>query len=782
MPGNPLHAEVTADSSDYVSAVETARASSERLGDQAVDTAGALQILQGRADEVEDEVDSAGRSATTTSARFAGMTFSTSSLAGALTTLSIATAGTTTAMAALSTTLLPLSIVLGGLVAAAGSLAAVFGGLAATGAATHMEELKAAFAEAKTEIAKIIQPLGEVFGPLLVDAVEALPQLVQGIVDSLGPLDQFRDSMAQMGEFAMQVIPQVTGFMFELAESALPYLNNALSSLSSNTGEASDLISRLSKVFWTVLPLVVDLGKALIDILGPATRLGTIILTVLLPPLTKAVGILTDVVKVVTNAATEFRGLPAQIAVTGAAVAALASTVASAIATIGGLSGVMAGIGAAVAAVTSPLAIAVAAITALAVAWQRNLFGIQDHTRRALSTVESVIRAALKRVRKFWKRNGDQIVSTVRSAFNTVRKTVKSVLTFVWKNLISPILSRIQRAWQKNGQDIMRSASRAFTNIRKIITSAMKFVWGNVIKPYLGYMQRAWNAYGDEILAVVKSVYDLIIIVVDTAVTNLLEIIDLFLDILAGDWQGAWNSIEAIVENTFTGMIKFLKGSVSLVGNAIDLIIQAIKFPFEQLYNWLFGNSLIKDLILDPVAWLKSTGLETIKSAFQGIVGGVKDVFGGIGGWFMDEISSLGSNLVDGIKDAVNDAIDWVNNRLPNTLSIPRITIGGQSIDLPSTTIEGVKIGGGSLNVPSTSVGGQSIDLPQLDTGGFIEEAGLAMLHAGEEVVPAAEVPRERDGGGGGTTVVIERIEASGREEGRAAGRALRNELDALDI
>ena len=101
MPGNPLHAEVTADSSDYVSAVETARASSERLGDQAVDTAGALQILQGRADEVEDEVDSAGRSATTTSARFAGMTFSTSSLAGALTTLSIATAGTTTAMAAL---------------------------------------------------------------------------------------------------------------------------------------------------------------------------------------------------------------------------------------------------------------------------------------------------------------------------------------------------------------------------------------------------------------------------------------------------------------------------------------------------------------------------------------------------------------------------------------------------------------------------------------------------------------------------------------------------------
>lgn len=321
----------------------------------------------------------------------------------------------------------------------------------------------------------------------------------------------------------------------------------------------------------------------------------------------------------------------------------------------------------------------------------------------------------------------------------------------------------------------MRSASRAFTNIRKIITSAMKFVWGNVISPILSLMQRAWNAFGDEILAVVKRVFGLMMIVVDTAVTNLFEIIDLFLDILAGDWQGAWNSIEAIVENTFTGMIKFLKGSVSLVGNAIDLIIQAIKFPFEQLYNWLFGNSLIKDLILDPVAWLKSTGLETIKSAFQGIVGGVKDVFGGIGGWFMDEISSLGSNLVDGIKDAVNDAIDWVNNRLPNTLSIPRITIGGQSIDLPSSTIEGVKIGGGSLNVPSTSVGGQSIDLPQLDTGGFIEEAGLAMLHAGEEVVPEAEVDRDR--GGSGSRPVTADITVYA-QDGTDAGQKIVDEMD----
>ena len=780
MPGNPLHTRVTADATSFVSEVSDAIDKGEELGDQALTTAGALQVLQGRADEVEDEVDSAGRSATTTAARFGGLTFSTSSLAGALTTLSLATAGTTAAFAALSSTLLPLSVVLGGVVAAAGSLAAVFGGLAATGAATHMEELKSAFAEAKTEIAAIIQPLGEVFGPLLVDAVEALPELVQGIVDSLGPLGQFRESLARMGEFAMQVIPQITGFMFDLAESALPYLNSALSSLSSKASEASGLVSRLSTVFWKVFPGVVDLGKALVDLLGPATRLGTVILTTLLPPLTTAVQLIGDVAGVVTDVATRMRGLPAQIAVTGAAVAALASTAASAVAAIGGLSGVVAGVGAAVAAVTSPLAIAVAAITALAVAWQRNLFNIQDHTRRVLGTVESVIRAGLDRVQTFWKRNGKQIVSTVTSAFNTVRRTIQSALTFIWKNLIGPTLSKIQRAWQRNGRDIMRSASRAFTNVRRIISGAMKFIWGTIIKPYLGYIQAAWNAYGDEILAVTKSAFNLITIVVDTAVSNLLEVIDLFLDVLAGDWEGAWTSIENIVDNTFSGMIALVKGSVSLFKNAIDLVVAAIKFPFEQLYNWLFGGSgaLFKDLINDPVGWLKSTGKNLMKGAFSTVTDTIESVLGAI------SLSGI-SNTIQGIVQTAKDAIDWLR----------QVTNFDLSINWPEPPAIVRKAYNGNLNIDwpdppsdlpdvSNPINGPVIPSgPLLDTGGLVEETGRAVVHEGERVVPAAQVSdRGEVEAGGGTTVVIERIEASGRAEGRAAGRALRDELDALDV
>lgn len=71
-----------------------------------------------------------------------------------------------------------------------------------------------------------------------------------------------------------------------------------------------------------------------------------------------------------------------------------------------------------------------------------------------------------------------------------------------------------------------------------------------------------------------------------------------------------------------------------------------------------------------------------------------------------------------------------------------------------------------------------------LATGGLIESAGAAILHAGERVVPSAQVTDRGavDASEGETRIIIERIEASGRQEGRDAAKALRDELDALDI
>lgn len=96
------------------------------------------------------------------------------------------------------------------------------------------------------------------------------------------------------------------------------------------------------------------------------------------------------------------------------------------------------------------------------------------------------------------------------------------------------------------------------------------------------------------------------------------------------------------------------------------------------------------------------------------------------------------------IKSAFNAAI-------PSSLDIPSVSIGGGSI--------------AGQDIPEATIGGGSLNLPQLNTGGFIEESGIAQVHAGEAVVPAEATQKKSNtstatsGGSDAPDVTIESIE-----------------------
>ncbi|UBF23473.1 tail tape measure protein [Halorubrum tailed virus 28] len=138
--------------------------------------------------------------------------------------------------------------------------------------------------------------------------------------------------------------------------------------------------------------------------------------------------------------------------------------------------------------------------------------------------------------------------------------------------------------------------------------------------------------------------------------------------------------------------------------------------------------------------------------------------------------------LVRGVRDRASDLVaafrsmaarvagafrDRFNALIPSSISIPSVTI-----DIPDI------LGG------SRSFGGGSLRLPQLDTGGRIASDGLAMLHAGERIMPAAQV-RERGPqptGDSGTTIeeVNITVQAMGDDPvgtGRGIAREFEREL-----
>ena len=111
---------------------------------------------------------------------------------------------------------------------------------------------------------------------------------------------------------------------------------------------------------------------------------------------------------------------------------------------------------------------------------------------------------------------------------------------------------------------------------------------------------------------------------------------------------------------------------------------------------------------------------------------------------------------------------DRFNAIIPSSISIPSV-----SINIPDI------LGGGRR-----TFGGGSLSLPQLDTGGRIASDGLAMLHAGERIMPAAQV-RERGPqptGESGTRIEEVTIMVMGTgdaaTDGRNVARAFQRELE----
>lgn len=149
-----LEVRVGADTADFSRGINRAQDSLGELDSDALQTAAALQVLQGRADEAGDEMSQIGRKASSAAAGLGAAGGTSGSTAGAFSALAASTEGLSlsfgsltsslsgtvlllgavgSAATALVSTLVPLAAVVGTLTAGAGALAAAFGGIVGSG-------------------------------------------------------------------------------------------------------------------------------------------------------------------------------------------------------------------------------------------------------------------------------------------------------------------------------------------------------------------------------------------------------------------------------------------------------------------------------------------------------------------------------------------------------------------------------------------------------------------------------------------------------------------------
>jgi hypothetical protein len=118
--------------------------------------------------------------------------------------------------------------------------------------------------------------------------------------------------------------------------------------------------------------------------------------------------------------------------------------------------------------------------------------------------------------------------------------------------VIAGLVLAVKELWQNN-ESFRTVVKEVWSDIQAIITQA-----GIAIQTF-------WNKWGNDLTAVFSNIWNIIKTVFQTAAQVIINLFGFFLDVLQGDWQGAWehiknifvslwNGIKIVVVNAFEGL------------------------------------------------------------------------------------------------------------------------------------------------------------------------------------------------------------------------------------
>jgi len=192
-------------------------------------------------------------------------------------------------------------------------------------------------------------------------------------------------------------------------------------------------------------------------------------------------------------------------------------------------------------------------------------------------------------------------------------------------------------------------------------------------------------------------------------------------------WLGdVWATVSGWIGARFSWLGGVAHVVTSAIGSAFSWlggVAHAVGAAIGAVFDWIGTRIAIWLSAWRLVFQLAGAAFSQFGSFIQGIISGIGGAFSGLGSL----ISGVWNGIVGDIRQAINWIIGMINGFIGGIDSI--------GIDLGPIHIH--------PNIPQ---------IPYLASGGYIQSTGIAVVHAGESVIPA----HASAGGYGGQTIILE--------------------------
>jgi len=492
-----LDVRVSANTDSFERGIDSAERSLSSFNPQALETAAALQVLQGRADEAGDELFDIAPRATTAAVGLEGVSLGATSASISFSGLATVTAvSLLPAIVALSTALVPVVAAFGGFIAVAGAIAGL-GFAGAIGAiSTNTQQLKSSALDT-------LETFRDVFAPVINAATVTISNLLNQL-ERVAPQLALTNEEArtignlftELGSAIIDLLPALVDLGVSLTQQFLPPFIDFVERVGPRI---PGIIQNLVRVFQRLVPTLRGIGR-FISRFGPEfLQFGFVVLNVLTPAIAGFGNAVGRTLRFVTGLDQSLQGLIAGITLVAPVVLGLAKL-------LGGP-------------ITAAIVGVTAAVIGLSRVFSSNFAGIRDDVSRLSTAVQSIL-------------------PNLQSAFNSFLEGANiSAITDEVSGLVTEIDEQLTSS--------IEALDPVFSDINELLeTNQEEF---SAIGGAVGFLARAGINLATALVSVLGPAFRKIIIpvfrgfidIIDFGLTKLSQFIKLAGAIKSGDIEGA---------------------------------------------------------------------------------------------------------------------------------------------------------------------------------------------------------------------------------------------------
>lgn len=290
--------------------------------------------------------------------------------------------------------------------------------------------------------------------------------------------------------------------------------------------------------------------------------------------------------------------------------------------------------------------------------------GLGEFLANLWQTISGGVTGAWTSITTFLSGVWTGISTTATTIFNGIRDFIVNVFTVIGALIVAPL------------QAIRNGINTVFGWILSFITQQMNST------------NTVWSTIWTAIYNVVNTIFTLISGYISTVVNAIRTVIVVFLSLLKGDWQGAWDAIKSLFTTTWDGIKAFLSNIldgikavwttvwtaistfftdvwnrivafftpiINGIRNTIGNVLNAIKSVWTSIWN---AVKSVASTIWNAISGVVSTYIQNVSNTISTVLNAISGVWTSV--W--NSVSSFLGNIWHGITSAVSNGIQNVSN------------------------------------------------------------------------------------------------------------------------